>query len=159
MEPQLQINDRIVVSKVAYRLHPPRRGDIVVFDAPVPVALPKEADPLVNRVLRGIGQAVGVTPPSTQEYVKRVLALPGEVVEGRGGHVWVNGREVVEPYLPATARTGDFPPRTVPRGTLWVMGDNRVNSADSRVFGPIKRSTVVGRVVFRAWPFSTAAFL
>ncbi len=159
MEPQLQIGDRIVVSKVAYRLHHPRRGDIVVFDSPFPEVVPEEPDPLVVRAVRALAHAVGVSAPSAKDYVKRVLALPGEVVEGRAGKVWVDGREVVEPYLPAGVTTPDFPASSVPKGSLWVMGDNRSNSADSRVFGPIRESTLVGRVVFRVWPVPTAAFL
>jgi signal peptidase I len=157
MEPQLQPGDRIVVSKLAYRLHDPRRGDIVVFDSPNPE--PEDTVPLVNRVARGLAQAVGVAAPSTEEFVKRVLALPGEVVEAHGGHVFVDGREVTEPYLPAGTVTSDFAPVTVARGQLWVLGDNRGNSADSRVFGPIARSTVVGRAVVRVWPLPDASFL
>ena len=157
MLPQLEVGDRIVVSKLAYKLHDPRRGDIVVFDAPTPQ--PKEQDPLPERVLRGLAQAIGVTAPSTDEFVKRVLALPGESVEAHGGKVFVNGLEVVEPYLPPGTQTTDFAAVTVPEGRLWVMGDNRSNSADSRVFGPIRESTVVGRVVIRVWPVTDASFL
>ena len=157
MLPQLQINDRVVVSKVAYRLHDPRRGDIVVFDAPGDGG--PDSDPLPERVLRGLAQSVGVLAPSTDEYIKRVLALPGERVEGRGGKVLVDGREVVEPYLPRGTTTGDFPAVIVPPHTLWVMGDNRSNSADSRIFGPVPRSTVVGRAIVRVWPLSHTSFL
>jgi signal peptidase I len=158
MLPQLEINDRIVVSKLAYRLHDPRRGDIVVFDSPTPKA-EEEQGGLVERLLRGLGQAVGVTPPSTDEFVKRVIALPGEMVEGRGGKVFVDGREVVEPYLPEGTTTSDFSPVAVPDGRVWVMGDNRANSADSRVFGAIPESTIVGRAVVRVWPVAEASFL
>ena len=157
MLPQLQVNDRIVVSKLAYRLHDPRRGDIVVFDSPTP--RPEEDEGLVEKVVEGLGQALGVTPPSTDEFVKRVIALPGETVEGRGGKVYVDGREVVEPYLPAGTVTSDFSPVEVRDGTVWVMGDNRANSADSRVFGAIRESAIVGRVVARVWPFPDASFL
>ncbi|HEX6596331.1 MAG TPA: signal peptidase I [Acidimicrobiales bacterium] len=158
MLPQLEINDRIVVSKLAYRLHDPRRGDIVVFDSPTPKA-EEDQGGLVERLLRGLGQAVGVTPPSTDEFVKRVIALPGEMVEGRGGKVFVDGREVVEPYLPEGTTTSDFSPVAVPDGRVWVMGDNRANSADSRVFGAIPESTIVGRAVVRVWPVPEASFL
>ena len=157
MLPQLEIGDRIVVSKLAYRLHEPNRGDIVVFDAPFPQ--PKDDDPLPERVLRGLGQAIGVAAPSTEEFVKRVIGLPGETVEAKGGHVFVNGREVIEPYLPPGTSTSDFAPITVPADALWVMGDNRSNSSDSRVFGPIRRDTVVGRAVFRVWPVKDVSFL
>ena len=158
MLPQLQIGDRIVVSKLAYRLHEPRRGDVVVFDAPTPQVKEDTSGP-VARVLRGLGQAVGVSAPSTDEFVKRVVGLPGETVEAHGGHVFVNGRELVEPYLPRSSVSNDFAPVRVPEGRLFVMGDNRENSADSRVFGPIKQSTIVGRAFVRVWPLPNASFL
>ncbi len=157
MLPQLQINDRVVVSKVSYRLHDPRRGDIVVFDAPDSDT--KDESPLPERVLRSIVQSIGLSPPSTDEYIKRVVALPGERVEGLRGKVLVDGRELIEPYLPATSATGDFPAVIVPPDTLWVMGDNRSNSADSRIFGPVPQSTVVGRAFARVWPLGSASFL
>ncbi len=157
MLPQLQVNDRIVVSKLAYRLHDPRRGDIVVFDAPTP--RPKDSSGGAQKVVRGVLQAIGLSAPSTEEFVKRVIGLPGEVVEGHDGHVFVNGKQVVEPYLPQGTTTGDFAAITVPAGRLWVMGDNRGNSADSRVFGPIRVSAIVGRAIVRVWPISHSAFL
>lgn len=158
MLPQLRINDRVVVSKISYRLHDPRRGDIVVFDAPggSPAAM---SDPLVERALRGLAQSIGILAPSTDEYIKRVVALPGERVEGTGGKVFVDGRELIEPYLPRGTTTADFPAVLVPPRTVFVLGDNRSNSADSRVFGPVPRSTVVGRAIVRVWPLSHTSFL
>jgi signal peptidase I len=157
MLPQLQVNDRVVVSKISYRLHDPRRGDIVVFDAPG--GAPEASSPLLRRALRGLVESVGILAPSTDEYIKRVVALPGERVEGQGGRVLVDGREVVEPYLPEGTVTADFPAVVVPPGTVFVLGDNRSNSADSRVFGPVPRPTVVGRAILRVWPLSHASFL
>jgi signal peptidase I len=157
MEPQLQINDRIVVSKVAYRLHEPRRGDIVVFDAPEDEADDDSALPA--RIVRTIVQSIGLAPPSTDEYIKRVVALPGEQVEGRDGKVLVDGKELVEPYLPDRTTTTDFPAVVVPPDTVFVLGDNRGNSADSRIFGPVPESTVVGRAFARVWPVGSASFL
>jgi len=157
MLPQLQINDRVVVSKISYRLHDPRRGDIVVFVAPG--GEPEDDSPLAERAVRSVIQSIGLSAPSTDEYIKRVVALPGERVEGHGGKLLVDGREVVEPYLPASVTTGDFPAVIVPPGTLWVMGDNRGGSADSRIFGPVPQSTVVGRAFTRVWPLAHASFL
>lgn len=157
MLPQLQIDDRVVVSKISYRLHDPRRGDIVVFDAPG--GKPKDDRPLPARVVRSIVQSVGLAAPSTDEYIKRVVALPGERVEGHGGKVLVDGRELVEPYLPGGTTTSDFTAVVVPPETVWVMGDNRSNSADSRIFGPVPQSTVVGRAFARVWPLSHTSFL
>lgn len=158
MLPQLRINDRVVVSKISYRLHEPRRGDIVVFDAPGG-SPGGGSDPLVERALRGLAQSIGILAPSTDEYIKRVVALPGERVEGAGGKVRVDGRELVEPYLPRGTITADFSAVVVPPRTVFVLGDNRSNSADSRVFGPVPRSTVVGRAILRVWPLTHTSFL
>jgi signal peptidase I len=161
MTPQLQINDRVVVSRIAYRLHDPHRGDIVVFDDPREGANgdDDQRPNIVVRFVRGIGGAVGVVQPSTEEFIKRVVGLPGETVEGKAGRVYVDGRVLYEPYLPSGTVTSDFPPVVVPKGSLWVMGDNRSNSSDSRFFGPIRRSTVQGRTVLRVWPPGSASFL
>lgn len=161
MVPQLEVNDRVVVSRLAYRLHDPNRGDIVVFDDPRNGAVigPEDRPNVVIRFVRGLGEAVGIVQPSTEEFIKRVIALPGETVEAKSGRVYVDGRLLHEPYLPEGTATGDFAPVAVPAGALWVMGDNRSNSSDSRVFGPIRRSTVVGRTVLRVWPPGSASFL
>lgn len=156
----LEINDRVVVSKLSYRLHAPRRGDIVVFDEPAGLATPStdRPNPIV-RVFRWLGEGVGIVQPSTEDYIKRVIALPGEVVEGRDGQVYVDGRRLFEPYLPPGIETRDFGPIAVPEGRYWVMGDYRSNSNDSIVFGAIPRDTIVGRAVIRIWPLDRAAFL
>jgi signal peptidase I len=158
MVPQLQVNDRVIVSKISYLLHEPRRGDIVVFDDPS-AADEGGSDNVVVKFVRGIAEAVGVVQPSTDEFIKRVIALPGEKVEGKGGRIYINDRVLFEPYLPAGVVTSEFPPTEVPEGTLWVMGDNRGNSSDSRAFGPIRKSTVVGRTVLRVWPPGSASYL
>jgi signal peptidase I len=159
MYPQLQVGDRIVVSKLAYDLHGPRRGDIVVFDAPPSEATPARTsrNPVV-RASRAFAEAIGVLQVKT-EFIKRVIGLPGDTVQGRNGRVYVNGLYLYEPYLPRGTLTSDFGPLKVPAGQLWVMGDNRGDSKDSRVFGPVRESTVVGRTVWRVWPFSRACFL
>jgi signal peptidase I len=165
MIPQLQINDRVVVSKLAYRFHDPHRGDIVVFDAPIHSLFPAPAHhdnpvhTLIHRVLTG----VGLTAPSTEEYIKRVIGLPGETIDVKDGKVFVDGRPLVEPYLPkgtVTLPGGNVKfPLTVPKGQLWVMGDNRTNSSDSRVFGTIKEKKVVGRTILKVWPLRKMSFL
>jgi signal peptidase I len=104
-------------------------------------------------------EGVNVVKPTTTEYVKRVVGLPGEQVAGRGGGLYVNDHLVVEPYLPAGVRTEDFEPVAVPPGKLFVMGDNRGASFDSRRFGPIERSSVVGRAVLKVWPLGSACWL
>jgi signal peptidase I len=158
MVPQLAVGDRVVVSKLAYRLHDPRRGDIVVFDAPLQGPADDEP-PLPEKIVKGILESVGLSTPSTEEYIKRVIGLPGERVEGHDGRVYVDGRELVEPYLPQGPTTRDFEAITLAEGELWVMGDNRENSSDSRVFGPIREDTVVGRAFVKVWPVPDGAFL
>ena len=153
MVPQLHVNDRVVVSKLAYRAHDPRRGDVIVFDDPTGDT--KASPGLVSKILEG----VGVKQPSTEEYIKRVVALPGEQVQGRDGRVYVNGLLLEEPYLPEGTLTSPFGPVTVPDGRLWVMGDNRSNSTDSRGFGTIDAETVVGRAILKVWPLPDMAFL
>jgi signal peptidase I len=159
MVPQLRVNDRVVVSKLAYHLHPPRRGDVVVFAAPA--AEQQSQGPsgnAVGRALERVGRAFGVAESKT-ELIKRVIGLPGETVEGRNGRVYVGSRPLQEPYLSANTLTSDFGPVTVPAGDVWVMGDNRSESSDSRVFGSIPKSTIVGRAIWRVWPPTHLSFL
>jgi len=159
MAPQLQVQDRIVVSKLSYRLHEARRGDIVVFDSPPSLEAPPKPRPLASRATRAVLEGVNVVKPATTEYVKRIIGLPGEQVAARGGSLYVGDRLLVEPYLPTGLRTEDFDPVTVPEGKLFVLGDNRDSSFDSRRFGPIDRSSVVGRVVVKVWPLGDASWL
>jgi signal peptidase I len=160
MVPQLHVGDRVIASKLAYRLHDPRRGDVLVFACPpaagCPQAAPRSAP---GRTVDAVLEAVLLRQPRGEAYIKRVIGLPGERVEGRAGAVWVDGRRLTEPYLPEGMVTSDFPPTRVPAGSLWVMGDNRTGSSDSRVFGPIRRDSVVGRAIWRVWPVWNASFL
>lgn len=95
------------------------------------------------------------------ELIKRIVGLPGEVIEARDGHLLIDGRPLTEPYLPDGLRTDDFGPVTVPEGHVFVMGDNRPNSHDSRFedIGPIPIDSIVGRAIALVWPPSRAAFL
>jgi signal peptidase I len=143
MYPTLQVGDRIIVNKLSYDLHGIHRGDIVVFARP---------------------------PLEDQEYadlVKRVIGLPGETISSKGGHVYIDGKRLNEPWLPPgpDSYTGALPgdahpqfdlpgPVKIPLGDYYVMGDNRTDSEDSRYFGPIPKSLIVGRAVAVVWPFS-----
>jgi signal peptidase I len=157
MVPTLEIGDRVLVNKLSYDLHDVHRGDIVVF----------EADP--NPGWRD----TGIT-----DLVKRVIALPGETVSECGqtadlaGKVCINGRELKEGYLPSGTTTtfpithgpgcaADSPAHgcTVLPGHYFVMGDNRARSADARLHGAIKESSIVGRVFVRIWPLDRLGFL
>jgi signal peptidase I len=159
MEPQLMVNDRVVVSRLAYHLHGVHRGDIVVFKAPpgVEASARSPANPAA-RALRDVAVAFGLTQDQSV-LIKRVVALPGERVSGAGGHLYVDGDLVVEPYLPKATTTSTFGPVLVPKGDVWVMGDNRGDSEDSRIFGPVPVTTIVGRAIWRVWPPWRVAFL
>jgi signal peptidase I len=157
MEPQLQKNDRVLVSRLSYRLHEPRRGDVLVFDSPE-VTKPPDHSPVPIRLFREALEAIGVRA-GQEELIKRVIGLPGETVEARNNHILINGRELVEPYLPPGTVTLDFGPVTVGENQYWMMGDNRTNSSDSRVFGPVEADTMVGRAIMRVWPPHRVAFL
>ena len=149
MEPTLLPGDRVIVAKVPYYFHDPRRGDVIVFEEPDPA---KEEDRGVwGGLTHWLGQGLGFSAPDDPDYIKRVIGEPGDVVSARGGDVYVNGLKISEPYL--TQRTGRFPETTVPEGKLFVMGDNRSNSLDSRFglgFVPVDR--VVGKAVWIVWP-------
>ncbi|MEO7555957.1 MAG: signal peptidase I [Acidimicrobiales bacterium] len=157
MEPQLEVGDRVVVSKVAYALHDPNRGDIVVFASPERRA-PSDDNPVVG-FFNDVAEGVGLKPPDDDVLIKRVIALPGETVAGHDGHVFIDGRELVEPYLPSTEVTEDFPSTLVPDDRVWVMGDNRDNSRDSHIFGPVAESAIVGRAIAKVWPPLSTSFL
>jgi signal peptidase I len=128
MEPLLYDSERIVVNKFIYRFQPVERGDVVVFWYP--------RDPSVS-------------------FIKRVVGLPGDLVEIRAGTLFVNGIPVKESYLPASFRdTDNFPPTEVRKGYYFVLGDHRRSSNDSRTWGEVPEKYIYGRAVFRFWPFN-----
>jgi signal peptidase I len=133
MTPTLQVDDRVLVNKLSYDLHGVHRGDIVVFRSP-------QEGP-------------------EKDLIKRVVGLPGDTVEGRDGHVVVNGKELDESYLPEGVVTAPFEPVTIHPGHYWVMGDNRPNSSDSRVFGQIPESRIIGRAFVKVWPLGSFGLL
>ncbi len=148
MEPTLQIGDRILVNKLSYHLHGVDRGDIVVFSRP----------PTEN-----------CGGPAVNDLVKRVIGLPGNVISVSGGYVYVNGKRLDESWLPSSEQgvTVAGPagnswdlvrPYKVPANDYFVMGDNRTDSCDSRYWGPISRSLIVGKVEVRVWPLSSLHF-
>jgi signal peptidase I len=145
----LQIDDRVLVSKLSYVWGDPERGDVIVFDDPR--GEPGESESLSGKVWRNLAESIGVRTPQS-EFIKRVIGVGGDTVEGRGGIVYVNGAATAEPYLPRYAVTDDFGPTVVPPGELFVMGDNRGDSIDSRSFGPISEGDVVGRAFVVMWP-------
>ncbi len=130
MEPTLHEKQRLIVEKVSYRLITPQRGDVVVVDvADSPVPL-----------------------------IKRVVGLPGETVEIRDNHVLVNGRILAEPYLPPLWQV-NYPPTQIPDHAVFVMGDNRPVSRDSRSFGPVAIEQIRGHAWVRYWPLADAGVI
>ena len=136
MYPTLAEGDRVLVNKLSYKLHQVNRGDLVVFERPE-----------------------GQPESEIKDLIKRVVALPGETIEARGGVVYIDGERLEEPYLDPDVRTDNLPETDVPAGHVFVMGDNRSGSSDSRVFGPIDEDTIVGRAFIRVWPLPEISLL
>lgn len=151
MEPTLDVGDRVVVNRMAYRLGEPRHGQVVVFVRETGDKPPAGQGP-ASWVRRAVAQGLGGTPPGSEDLIKRVVGLPGDILEGRHGRLWRNGRAVVETYLPPHTFTSDFGPVRIKAGHYWMMGDNREDSADSRYFGQVSRSALVGRAFVKVWP-------
>jgi signal peptidase I len=138
-------NDHVLVDKLSYRMHDVHRGDVVVFHRPDTWQVPEKT------------------------LIKRVVGLPGDRLAVRDGKVYVNGLQLQESYLnadcpPMTSLSEDpgSPVRTygpVPPGDLYVMGDNRCDSADSRAFGPVPTSDVIGRAFVIIWPLGRIHWL
>lgn len=147
----LEINDRVLVNKLSYLFGEPEQGDIVVFDPPFGVE--QEAEPLLEAIVRNVAESLGLKTPAVEDLIKRVVAVGGQELEIKDNQVLVDGIPLDEPYLDESAFMPDFGPVEVPAGTVFVMGDNRPRSQDSRRFGPISTDTVVGRAFVRVWPF------
>lgn len=141
--------DRVVVNKLAYRLGEPHRGDVIVFDNPE--AASTDGETVFGALLRHVVESLGVSSPDTV-LIKRVVAVGGETVEIRGGRVYVDGVAIDEPYVREGSTMPDFGPMAVDPGYVFVMGDNRNSSTDSRVFGPIPEKRIVGKAFLRVWP-------
>ena len=135
METTLLINDRVLVNKLSYKLHDVHRGDVVVF---------------VRR---------DDEPGEYRDLIKRVIGLPGDTVESHDNVVYVNGAKMVEPYLDPGITTSNFGPVVVPEDQVFVMGDNRNESYDSRNFGTIEEDRIVGRAFVLFWPVNRVGWL
>lgn len=139
MEQTLTAGDRVLVNKLGYDSDKVSRGDVLVFSRPP-------------------GLAAG--PDDPKDLIKRVIGLPGDELRTKDGAVYVNGRRLEEPYVdPGSISTGIETPIVVPEGQFFMMGDNRQDSADSRVFGPIDAETVTGRAFMVMWPIGRIAWL
>jgi signal peptidase I len=131
----LDDNDYLIANKIDYRLHAPQRGDIIILRPPT---------------------------DNSKDFIKRIIALPGERLLIRDGHVYINGHQLDEPYLPEAwtvmsnwPNDGSVSGKVVPANQYFVMGDNRNKSQDSRIFGFIGRDRIDGRAWFRIWPLNS----
>lgn len=138
MVPNFLDGEYLLTEKISYRLRTPKRGEVIVFEAP---------------------------GAKSDEFIKRIIALPGEEISLKGGKVYINGRELKEDYLPPNLVTlgGEFlkegESKIVPQDSYFVMGDNRFASSDSRTWGFVPRSAITGRVWIIYWPFSKAGLV
>lgn len=132
MLPLLQPGDRILVNKLVYRIGQPGRGDVVVFKFPL---------------------------DEKKDYIKRIIALPGETIEGKENRIWIDGVMLEETYLSSDAKFGDFGPVRMGGGEYFVLGDNRQDSQDSRSWGPLSREQVRGKAMLLYWPISRTTWL
>ncbi|MEQ9623525.1 signal peptidase I [Coleofasciculus chthonoplastes] len=134
MEPTLQINDRLIIDKISYNFRQPQRGDIVVFSP---------TDALKQQNFK-------------DAFIKRVIGLPGETVEVKGGRVYVNDQALREQYIEEEPEYS-YGPVTVPEDNYLVLGDNRNNSYDSHYWGFVPRDKIIGRAIVRFWPLDRVA--
>jgi signal peptidase I len=126
MAPLLSDQERIFINKFVYRFEPIDRGDVAVFWYPL---------------------------DRSKSFIKRVVGLPGETIEIRTGHLYVDGKELQEPYVPSSYLDGgSYPARRIPSDEFFVMGDHRDSSNDSRMFGTVPRDFIYGKAVFAYWP-------
>ena len=119
-------NDLVMVDKISYKLHAPRRGDVVILIPPT---------------------------DSKSKYIKRVIGLPGETIAIRNDKVYINGKPLNEPYIHSPMMQ-NYPEKKIPEGYVFVMGDNRSVSLDSRYFGPVPIKSIVGKAFCVYWPFT-----
>ena len=126
--PLLTEKERIFINKFVYHFEPIGRGDVVVFWYPL---------------------------DRTKSFIKRVVGLPGDEVEIRRGRVYINGKTLEEPYVPSQyIDTAAYGPVQIPRDEYFVMGDHRISSNDSRIFGPVPSAFIYGKAVFAYWPWT-----
>ncbi|MCK9901074.1 signal peptidase I [Parafrankia colletiae] len=165
MERTLLIDDRVLVNKVVYHFRDVHRGEIVVFNGQgtgferesVVVSPPSNG---FSRLVRNVQELLGLGAPSEKDFIKRVIGVGGDVVAccDGAGRVTVNGKALDEPYVYENDFR-DFGPITVPDGDLWLMGDHRSRSSDSRQNGPVPQDKVIGRAFVRVWPLGRFGML
>jgi signal peptidase I len=134
MTPTLEVGDRVLVDRLSYHLHAVHRGDIIVFSPPA---------------------TEDCGGPRPAHLIKRVIGLPGDRISSVGNTILIDGKPLAEPWLPRSDPLGTpIRPYTVPRGEYYVLGDHRDDSCDSRFWGPVPRSLIVGKALWDVWPLS-----
>ncbi|NEP41330.1 MAG: signal peptidase I, partial [Okeania sp. SIO2H7] len=133
MVPTLNIGDRLVIEKVSYRFNPPQTGDIIVFEPP------------------DILQLQGYS--KDQAFIKRIIGLPGQTIDIKNGRVFIDDRPLKEDYIAEPPNYLWQGPVKIPENQYFVMGDNRNNSNDSHIWGFLPKKNIIGRTIFRFWPF------
>jgi len=136
MAPTLQVGDRLIVEKLSYEFHLPQRGDIIVFQAPAELKSQNLHDDLI----------------------KRIIGLPGDVMQVKAGQVLINGKAIVETYM-QTPPNYLYGPVTVPAGQYFVLGDNRNHSYDSHLWGFVPREKIIGNAALRIAPLNQFGLL
>lgn len=170
MEDTLLVGDRVLVNKVVYEFRDPQRGEVIVFKGPESwTAVENRIDPdagFFSKLGRTVGDLIGISQPGEKDYIKRVIGIPGDEVSccDSGGRIYVNGVPISEPYVtrdsvrgqpaPKSCATRDFAPVKVEPGMLFVLGDHRRVSQDSRCQGPVPIDNVIGKAMVIATPFS-----
>ena len=164
----LEVGDRVLVNKIVYDVRVPDRGEVIVFrgtDNWAPETPPEPAGSLVGRIGRTLGDLVGISRPGEKDFIKRVIGLPGDRVSccDPQGRVYVNGKPLDEPYIyndspldlppnPRVCGPRRFEEVLVPAGQVFVMGDNRMVSMDSRCQGPVPIENIIGKAFVIVWP-------
>lgn len=153
MVPTLEVRDRLVANKFVYNFSEPKRQEIVIFRI---YSHKRTGQQRLDRPPDAVAHRWEV-----KDYIKRVIAVPGDYIALRDGQVLINNEPLAEPYITDTARlsTQDFGPVHIPPGTFFVMGDNRGNSKDSRFIGPIPKENIVGKALLIFWPLESAGWL
>jgi signal peptidase I len=149
MEPTFHENNRLIADRISVITNRmPQRGDIITFEAPNTPEFHKEKKTISDKLRYMFFER--------KDYIKRVIGLPGDHVQIKDESVYLNGKKLEEKYLDnvPTNITGEYSDLIVPEGQVFVLGDNRTNSLDGRVFGPISQKLIDGKIVFRFWPLT-----
>ncbi len=182
MEPTLQQGDRVLVNKLSYRFGEPKRGDVIVFHDPYPdpcETVEGDATPtgceqgVARKALDWFAEVFGLPTADTRDFIKRIVALPGETIQIENGQIYVCGEPDCQPLgldrkpkdgrridFPSTAEEGpredkdNVPAFQLPDDQYYVMGDNRANSSDSRNFRGIDRDKIIGKAFVIVWPLT-----